>query len=568
MRQTLHQILFLFSIFYDRIPQVKLLNLARGKAAFQSSTYGTYSNPRKPQFANDANIEISLQNYEYCSRTDKDPESHSWWSVDLEDVYEITKVCLLNINDDIYTNLQQFYIFVGNSPKDHFCLCSFVTDPIKRPSTIDPFQYDCYSCPPTCIGSFVSIQLSASFVELIICDVDVRGSLINKRDSHLLNLTNTKITTGGHYLNHSKEFAIDNDYKTWFRSKSGSYGSFTKPYFLIDCLKTLKVHDILKRFKQVFISVKQLPETDFNSNSQFCVEQLSGLFRTGHELLIVWCHPILTGRYILISMKDSINSDKILELTEIYAYISEFDKHEAIETGNSLKSYLMDVTLNNVSLSNNHFDLLIDNVYYINDINGRIPLNNSDILTLRIRLIHINSICLTVFHTTNFTAAIQINIRHFLNNSILSLTISTFFKYSHTVCVKFNSILTKNIIIQSQNAEELAEIDLIAVSTVFAVGGKCLDNIHKWTYSTSLLPNNSNPFYNILLEGVNTANDIAVYKLKTATNELTHLCENFDIFDEDWNSRNGLLFQCKKFNGLIEINSYLLKQSLTFVHIF
>ncbi|CAD5126691.1 DgyrCDS14760 [Dimorphilus gyrociliatus] len=299
--------------------QANLLNLARGKLSFQSSTYGGVTAPMEPGFAIDSNVGVLLTNENNnCSRTSKHSSEKSWWSVDLEQIYSITEVCLLNVNDNIYDRLQQFHILLGKFPNNENSICKFVTDPVKRPTSTDSSQYSCYSCNPDSIGSFLTIRLIAVDIELILCDVNVRGKLIN-------------------------------------------------------------------------------------------------------------------------------------------------DKRE---TPHSFKHYITQATLNDVSLSTNQLDLLKDDVYYINDNDGQISLASNDVLVLTTKLVHINSLCLRVFHGTNSKPGILIKITNFLTGTITSKEIPGDFKHSHTVCVQFGFLLTKNIKIESPDSRGLAEVDLIAVSSL------------------------------------------------------------------------------------------------------
>lgn len=84
--------------------------MARNKQSFQSTFV------RSPHFANDDSIGIQVsrfldytnENIVYLLLFEKHPNcsktkafEKSWWSVDIEKIYRITEVCLLNVNDNL-----------------------------------------------------------------------------------------------------------------------------------------------------------------------------------------------------------------------------------------------------------------------------------------------------------------------------------------------------------------------------------------------------------------------------------------------------------------------------------
>lgn len=65
--------------------------MARNKKVYQSSTESFTTNIA--DFAVDSDV-----NSNKCARTKYENSHYSWFAVDLENVYQITKVCLLNTN--------------------------------------------------------------------------------------------------------------------------------------------------------------------------------------------------------------------------------------------------------------------------------------------------------------------------------------------------------------------------------------------------------------------------------------------------------------------------------------
>lgn len=77
-------------------------NLARSKLAYISSI----SSYKWPHLAVDTTIDINQ-----CSLTAQANSHNSWYIVDIEKIYKINKVCLLNSNTGIFTYKNQLLFF-------------------------------------------------------------------------------------------------------------------------------------------------------------------------------------------------------------------------------------------------------------------------------------------------------------------------------------------------------------------------------------------------------------------------------------------------------------------------
>ncbi|CAD5126898.1 DgyrCDS14917 [Dimorphilus gyrociliatus] len=360
----IYTILLLFLCFNIKIQISSTTNLASGKFCFQSSTRRE-TVPKKPHFATNFNNGIVIgDGTDYCSVTDADPLDVSWWSVDLEKVYSVTKVCILSVDDSSYENLKDFNIFVGNFPKDHQTICKYVTGPVKRPISTDISQYNCYSCNTGSIGSFVTIQLTRNNVVLILCDVEIYGDLIKKdRDFHQLDMSNVKEIHGGIGENQPPRGGFDNNFRTIFHSRN---------------------HIMV-----------------YNPNHQFCVQNFNGTFRTVYELINIQCNPTLEGRYVLIIQNDSPPRDRFLEFSEVNLYVSLLDEHE-----------------------------------------------------------------LQTFNGPTYKSGILVKVKNYLHNNVSEKVTSGNFLFSHTVCLEFEFMLTKEIQLISQDNIGISEVDIFAVSKI------------------------------------------------------------------------------------------------------
>lgn len=78
-------------------------------------------------------------------------------------------------------NLVNFQIYTSNFVANETTLCAEVTHIVKRPTSTEFSQYECFTCSETNVGSFVKIiQLDANKV-LYLADVQIFGKFIRER---------------------------------------------------------------------------------------------------------------------------------------------------------------------------------------------------------------------------------------------------------------------------------------------------------------------------------------------------------------------------------------------------
>uniref|UniRef100_K1QGX3 Fucolectin-1 n=1 Tax=Magallana gigas TaxID=29159 RepID=K1QGX3_MAGGI len=143
-----------------------LSDIALGKPAAQSSMYLNYA----AESAVDGNRGTDIIQ-DLCSHTDTS-DTNPWWRVDLEAVYSITMVRILNRGMDIYgidvsDRLRDVTVTVGLTESDINTPCGFFAGPgsLSQLVAID--------CPTSPFGRYVQISMTTEYLSL--CEVDVFG---------------------------------------------------------------------------------------------------------------------------------------------------------------------------------------------------------------------------------------------------------------------------------------------------------------------------------------------------------------------------------------------------------
>ncbi|XP_052691240.1 fucolectin-5-like, partial [Crassostrea angulata] len=142
------------------------LELAFGKPAEQSSTYLLHG----PEYAVDGNNGTNLI-LDNCAHTG-DGDTNRWWMVDLQAVYSIKSVRILNrgmdeYGTDVSFRLQDVTVTVGLTESDVNTLCGF----FAGPGTLS--QLVVIDSPTLPQGRFVKISKTTEYLTL--CEVDVFG---------------------------------------------------------------------------------------------------------------------------------------------------------------------------------------------------------------------------------------------------------------------------------------------------------------------------------------------------------------------------------------------------------
>ncbi|XP_052694448.1 fucolectin-like [Crassostrea angulata] len=142
-----------------------LSDLALGKHAEQSSTHLSYG----AEYAVDGNRGTNILK-DKCAHTYKD-DTNPWWRVDLQAVYSIISVRILNRGIDEYGDfsfrLRDVTVTVGLTESDVNTPCGF----FAGPGTLS--QLVVIDCPTLPQGRFVKISKTTR--ALTLCEVDVFG---------------------------------------------------------------------------------------------------------------------------------------------------------------------------------------------------------------------------------------------------------------------------------------------------------------------------------------------------------------------------------------------------------
>ena len=204
-------------------------NIAIGKTASQSSTYGTYN----ASFAIDGNTSGYIAN---GSITHTNNDYQAWWQVDLNAVYNITSINIWNrLDPGGETRVSNFYVLVSDSPfssndintaKNQPGVSSYyISGPAGSPSTVNVYR----------TGRYIRVQLTATNY-LNIAEVQVfSGGLAPATTNIAIGKTASQSST---YSTYNASFAIDgntsgyfvngpmahtnNDYQAWWQVDLGS----------------------------------------------------------------------------------------------------------------------------------------------------------------------------------------------------------------------------------------------------------------------------------------------------------------------------------------------------------
>ncbi|XP_052695228.1 fucolectin-like [Crassostrea angulata] len=144
-----------------------LSNLAIDKPATQSTTYRDYNATNAVDGNRGTNVGVDK-----CAYTDHG-DSNPWWRVDLQAVYNITSVRILNRGIDQYGGryvshwLHDVTVTVGLTESDVNTPCGYFDGPGTASQLV---VIDCLTSPQ---GRFVKISKTTDFLTL--CEVDVFG---------------------------------------------------------------------------------------------------------------------------------------------------------------------------------------------------------------------------------------------------------------------------------------------------------------------------------------------------------------------------------------------------------
>ncbi|XP_052694976.1 fucolectin-1-like [Crassostrea angulata] len=145
--------------------EIILPNIALGKPATQSTTHTEYI----ATYAVDGNRGTNV-GVDKCAHT-RGGDRNPWWSVDLQAVYTITSVRILNRGIDQYGDmsfrLQDVTVTVGLTESDINTPCGFFAGPGTASQLV------VIDCPTSTKGRFVKISKITEFLAL--CEVDVFG---------------------------------------------------------------------------------------------------------------------------------------------------------------------------------------------------------------------------------------------------------------------------------------------------------------------------------------------------------------------------------------------------------
>lgn len=85
--------------------------------------------------------------------------------------------------------------------------------------------------------------------------------------------------------------------------------------------------DIKKFFKNVYVSVKLTPATDFSLDDSFCYKNYMPPYLTRYQINTIHCQEIHFGYFLVISQMnfESTFQHEQLEISELYIYGKKYD---------------------------------------------------------------------------------------------------------------------------------------------------------------------------------------------------------------------------------------------------
>ncbi|CAD5126784.1 DgyrCDS14831 [Dimorphilus gyrociliatus] len=430
-------------------------DIARNKLTFQSTT--TY--PNIASLATDSTIEIN--DPIKCSKTNQILEK-AWWTVDLEKVYSVEKVCILNGNIPDAANLTNFVIKVSNFPMEGE-ICATVSSSIKIPMSTTANDYECFGCSPAIVGSFVYIEHQQNGADLQLCDVKVSGTFVKDRDYSALKMTSNDLY-GVAFSSAQRHFnkAIDNDYSTYYQAEI----SVNKPYIMVRLPTLTQIVAVLlipglneltsKSLQRTFVNIKHIPDTFTHMTYKMCFHNNFLSDKGLYEAVFKKCNIDLSGRYIYIGSKPSANS--IFELTELVIYGKEREKTFTYSQGLSRKENIQSILINGTNLDSGTLNLLTDNIYYASN-SLSISYNTNLIIAFNSSLL--NHVCLTMKHKNiKWIQNPYITLEDLLTGNTTTHQFFYSFKSINTVCQQFSISLLEKVVLEFTDFHEISEIDL------------------------------------------------------------------------------------------------------------
>ncbi|KAI8517918.1 hypothetical protein Bbelb_039350 [Branchiostoma belcheri] len=145
-------------------------NVALGKTASSSSTPARWG----PEKAVDGSRGTSVSRGDECTHTDN--VYQPWWKVDLEDIYTVNRVSVLNRGDCCGERLRNFMVRIGlneDFTRNDQCGETYTGTPHNGATVV-------VYCDQPMTGRYVSIQLIGRSDNLQLCEVDVFAEIGKK----------------------------------------------------------------------------------------------------------------------------------------------------------------------------------------------------------------------------------------------------------------------------------------------------------------------------------------------------------------------------------------------------
>ncbi|XP_070555887.1 uncharacterized protein [Ptychodera flava] len=290
-------------------------NVAVGKPASQSSLY-TASYPAGAQNAVDGNTD---SNWSSKSCTHTLQEQNPWWKVDLQNIYKVDEVVIINRKDCCSERLEGAIVRVGSS--------SDITSNTQCGNTVTSHEISksittTFDCSDGINGRYVSVQLEGRNQFLTLCEVEVYGTLLSENIAVGKRASQSSLYTASYPA--GAQNAVDGNTDSNWSSKSCTHTlQQQNSWWKVDLQNTYNVDQVVitnrkdccsERLEGAVVRVGS--SSNIASNTQ-CGNTVTS-YRISKSITMTFdCSDGTNGRYVSVQLE---GRNQFLTLCEVEVY--------------------------------------------------------------------------------------------------------------------------------------------------------------------------------------------------------------------------------------------------------
>ncbi|CAD5114035.1 DgyrCDS3189 [Dimorphilus gyrociliatus] len=414
-------------------------NIATNRPAYQQVTAVKNNNASRALM--DAIFKTAKSIVDYSNRP--------WWAVDLQGLYTITEVCV--INGDSASNLDMFEVYTETKLLIGGQLCFQQTSLIPQQAANNPENFFCKNC--SCTGRFLRVQ-KININILAISIIRIRGTFIKEDDNVIFQMATSKVFlyTNENDILISKLY--DENFSSFLKSSTlQNVGAFLR----IDMLNLYQIETIVMTRARGISSVASHIEVFLNDISDSLESpqcKLISEVQVSTELIwetfVIHNNKSLIGRYVLFRPHSTSygSGSNFISTSEVVIY-----------NRNITNTTLM----NDVKIEKSHgiYSFYKNNV----QISGTfsISLTKDDELTLNINVDYIDTICVT-YTTATVQKGKEIKACVFSGNDIeICFNLSVITRRAQTVCDSFQQLNITKISLLANQDIIIKDIDIFGL---------------------------------------------------------------------------------------------------------